>query len=69
MSITYGPQEATWDDVQAAHAANWDAVERSGLGSPESIHAFDLCEATHRSQIRHEARQAGGHDVGWEAGS
>jgi hypothetical protein len=69
MNITYGPQEATWDDVQAAHAASWDAVERSGLGSPESIQVFDLAAATHSNQIRHEARQAGGHDVGWEAGS
>ena len=69
MSTVYGPQEATWEDVQAAHAANWDAVEKSGLGSPESIQAFDLGEATHRSQIRHEARQAAGHDVGLEAGS
>ena len=41
----------------------------SGCGSPESIQAFDLGETTHRSQIRHEARQAAGHDVGLEAGS
>ena len=58
MSTIYGPQEASWDDVQAAHAASWDAVEASGLGSPESIQAFDRCAATHRSQIRHEAREA-----------
>ena len=69
MTAMYGPQEATWGDVQAAHAASWDAVEETGLGSPESIGAFDLCEATHNNQIRHEARQAAGHDVGLEAGS
>ena len=69
MSTGYGPQEATWDDVQAAHAASWDAAEKSGLGSPGSIQAFDLCEATHHSQIRRAARQAAGHDAGLEAGS
>lgn len=63
MSTVYGPQEAAWDDVQAAHAASWAAVEKSGLGSAESIQAFDLCAATHRSQIRHEARQAGEHEA------
>jgi hypothetical protein len=68
VSTVYGPQEATWDDVQAAHAASWDAVEKSGLGSPESIQAFDLCAATHRNQIRHEARQAAGREAR-EAGS
>ena len=69
MTAVYGPREATWDDVQAAHAASWDAAEKSGLGSPESIRAFDLAAATHNNQIRHEARQAAGHDVGLEAGS
>jgi hypothetical protein len=69
VSTVYGPQEATWDDVQAAHAANWGAVERFGLGSSESVQAFDLAAATHSNQIRHEARQAAGHDVGLEAGS
>ncbi len=59
MSTVYGPREATWDDVQAAHAASWGAMEKSGLGSPESIQAFDLAAATHGSQIRHEAREAG----------
>ena len=68
MSTVYGPQEATWDDVQAAHAASWGAVEKSGLGSPESIQAFDRCEATHHSQIRQEARQAAGHEAETEAG-
>ena len=60
-------QEATWEDVQAAHTASWDAVEKSGLGSPESVQAFDLGAATHRNQIRHEARQATGREA--EAGS
>ncbi len=59
MSTVYGPREATWDDVQAAHASSWGAVARFGLGSPESVQAFDLATATHDSQIRHEARQAG----------
>ena len=58
MSTFYGPQEATWEDVQAAHAASWDAVGKSGLGSPGSVEVFDLCMATHRNQIRHEAREA-----------
>jgi hypothetical protein len=68
VSTFYGPQEATWDDVQAAYAASWAAVEKSGLGSPGSVQAFDLCMATHRNQIRHEARQAAGHEAR-EAGS
>ena len=68
MTAMYGPQEAAWDDVQAAHAASWGAVERFGLGSPESVQVFDLCAATHRSQIRHAARQAAGHEAR-EAGS
>lgn len=68
MTAMYGPQEATWDDVQAAHAAHWDAATTFGFGSPESIQACDLAEATHHSQIRGEARQADGHEAGLEAG-
>ena len=67
MTAMYGPQEATWDDVQAAHASSWGAVARFGLGSPGSVQAFDLAAATHDNQIRHDARQAAGH--GLEAGS
>ena len=63
MTAMHGPQEATWDDVQAAHAASWDAAEKSGLGSPESTQAFELAAATHHNQIRHEARQAAGHEA------
>jgi hypothetical protein len=62
VSTFCGPQEATWADVQAAHVASWGAMERFGLGSPESVQAYDLAAATHSSQIRHEARQAAGHD-------
>ena len=64
MSTIYGPQEATWDDVQAAHASSWDAVEKSGLGSAASVQAFDRAAATHRSQIRHEAREAAATEAG-----
>ena len=64
MNTVYGPQEATWGDVQAARAASWDAAEKSGLGSPESIQAFDRCAATHDSQIRHEAREAAATEAG-----
>ena len=65
MSTGYGPQEATGDDVQAAHAASWDAVETSGLGSPESIEAFRPAAATHDNHVRHEAEriEAGYHEA------
>ena len=58
MSTPYGPREATWGDVHAAHLANWDAVEQFGLDSPQSLQAFDLAEATQDAYIRAEARQA-----------
>jgi len=68
VSTIYGPQEASWDDVQAAHTACWDAVEKSGFGSPESIEAFDLAAAAHHSLVRGGGRQAAGHEAETEVG-
>ena len=68
MSPVYGPREADWDDVQAAHDASRDAATTFGLGSPESVRAADLSVATLNNQIRHEARQAAGSGTEVEAG-
>lgn len=58
MSSVYGPQPPSWDDVQAAHASCWDAVQQFGLGSPESVQAIDLAASTHHNHVRHEVQQA-----------